>query len=116
MIEHHGIKFHHDYEKSLVEIDTKINEVTTDKQFVILITKFQEYLEHKRIRHIIINKKNNDFKLSKDYSEYRKTAMEILHKRGIERIIYLVSPGKVSGYQNELPHYVEIVCSYDEII
>ncbi|MFH0866128.1 MAG: hypothetical protein V1904_08030 [Bacteroidota bacterium] len=115
-IVHNGIKFTHDIDKSLIEIDTSINGVTTDYQFVILIASLQDYLKYKSIRYFVLNKKNNDFELSCEYRKYRQTILiEDLLRKGIEQIFYIVSADKTEKYRKELPAYVRVVSNYEEI-
>lgn len=56
-VEHNGIKLTHNIDRSLVEIDTSINGVTTDYQFVILCATLQDYLKYKNIRYFVLTKK-----------------------------------------------------------
>ena len=115
-IELNGIKFTHDIDKSLIEIDTSINRVTTDYQFVILCASIQDYVKYKNIRYFVLIKKNNDFELSCDYHKYRQTILiEDLLRKGIEQIFYMVSANKIKRYRKELPAYVRVVSGYEEI-
>lgn len=115
-IEHNGIKFTHDIDKSLVEIDTSINGVTTDYQFVILCATLQDYLKYKDILYFVLIKKNNDFELSRDYHKYRQTILiNDLLQKGIRQIFYMVSANKIKRYRKELPAYVSVVSNYEEI-
>lgn len=116
IIEHNGVKFIHDKNKSLVEIDTSINGIMTDKQFVILYSNFLEYLKHKDIRYFVLIKKNNDFELSQEYNNYRKIILiEDLLLKGIKQIFYMVSENKIEKYRKELPNHVHVVSDYNEI-
>lgn len=116
IIEHYGIKFFHDINKSLIEVDTALNGVTEDRQFVMLNATIQDYLKYKDIRYFVLIKKNNDFVLSQDYHRYRqKILIEELQKKGIEKIFYVVSENKIKKYRNELPAYIHVICNYEEI-